>query len=322
MSRGIDSGRRGAAPYQPKPLPPARPGAKSAANWEDTPGVIPAAAGRPARSDSGFAESARTDHVLARVIERDVIPRLFMASCRAGAEAASQPARAVAAAAACSDSFVDMVLTQPPSRIVDEVERLLAEGVTLSAVYLDVLTPAARQLGVLWMEDRVSFVDVALGVSRLHEVLREVGHRHGWRGPHHRLRQRIHLVAVPGETHTFGLSVVEEFFVHAGWDTSCDPTATLAGTKEVLANQRIDVLGISISCEDRFDALVKMIDGCRQASCNRQLGIMVGGYLLQANPELAGRLRGVALVADAVEALRVAEQFSPIGQYSSALAGR
>lgn len=250
------------------------------------------------------------DLVLARVIEREVIPRLYMASCSVPAAPAPRPSPAVAAAVAGGEAFVQLVLTEPPHRIVAEVEQLLADGVTLSAIYLDVLTPAARRLGDMWTADECSFVDVALGMSRLHEVLREVGHRHGGPGRTQRAR-RIHLVPVPGEVHTFGLSVVEEFFVHAGWDTSIDPTASTSSIIEVLESQRIDVLGISISGEERYESLVDLLPAVRKASRNRDIRIMVGGNLLQSNPALTGQLRGVTLIADAVEALRVAEQFAP-----------
>ena len=64
------------------------------------------------------------------------------------------------------------MLFQEASAACAYVESLLARRVTPSAVYLDLLTPAARQLGAMWDEDRCDFTQVTVGLMRLQQVMR------------------------------------------------------------------------------------------------------------------------------------------------------
>ena len=51
------------------------------------------------------------------------------------------------------------------------VLKLKDEGVSLDDLHAELLEPTARQLGELWNEDKVDFVDVTLGVSRLQRLV-------------------------------------------------------------------------------------------------------------------------------------------------------
>ena len=50
---------------------------------------------------------------------------------------------------------------------------MLSRGICLETLWLDVLAPAARRLGSLWLNDGCSFVDVTAGVASLQEVLHD-----------------------------------------------------------------------------------------------------------------------------------------------------
>ena len=151
--------------------------------------------------------------LLTKLIEGEIIPRLFLAhnSSRPGIKKRNDfiPLED-------TDAFARLVLTNEPSQIVDQVEQLLERGVTLERIYLDMLAPVARLLGVLWEEDRCTFTDVTLGLARLHQVLHEIGRRDLVDTQPRRNPRKAYLVPSPGEQHTFGLSMLEEFFSACG----------------------------------------------------------------------------------------------------------
>ena len=57
------------------------------------------------------------------------------------------------------------------------IDARLGEGVTIEALLAEFLAPAARQLGTLWEADECDFVDVTIGLHRLHEAVRRLCRR-------------------------------------------------------------------------------------------------------------------------------------------------
>lgn len=177
------------------------------------------------------------------------------------------------------------------------IEQLFADGVTPEMIMLGLLAPAARLMGDMWCSDRLSFVDVTLGLSRIQQVLRQIrlpeapaGHEKG----------RALLVPVPGEQHTFGLRLVEEFLIRNGWSVTCNFRASHADILDAVAAKSYNFVGFSISCERLLPALRSAIRGLRSASRNPELRIMVGGVLftdLSAEADSCGA-DAVAIDAD------------------------
>ncbi|WP_439814968.1 cobalamin B12-binding domain-containing protein [Zavarzinia sp. CC-PAN008] len=252
-----------------------------------------------------IAQSATpTDAVLASVIERDIIPRLMLAQ-----EAA--PRREARARGALdirdSTAFARFVLASDPPTIIDQIELLLENGIRLQRIYTDLLAPVARKLGELWEQDRCTFVEVTIGLSRLQQVLHEVARR-GTRTPQRHKVPRIYLVPVPGEQHTFGLSMVEEFFLHAGWETACDHAASAETILQTVSRKALDVIGFTIGTDTFFEPMVRLVESVRPIAERRGITILVGGKFLHDHPHLAGQLPGTTLVLDGVSAVGIAEE--------------
>jgi methanogenic corrinoid protein MtbC1 len=242
--------------------------------------------------------------VLAKVIEGQIIPKLLLAHSDVPTARGEQK-RLVPVLD--SQTFAQLVLISEPRDIVEHVFALMDSGVKLEQIYLDLLSPVARMLGVLWEEDRCTFTDVTLGLSRLHQVLHEVGRRRSG-APVSRTLLRAHFAPVPGEQHTFGLSMLGEFFRHAGWFAGVDHVATEDSILATVKTQDLDLIGFSIGCVEFLDPLSDLIRRTREASCNREIVIMVGGRLFVDFPELATKLEAQAVITDGVDAVRIADK--------------
>lgn len=282
----------------------------------DTPAPPATGAGEGAGERAGERPGERSAK-LARVVEAQVIPRLVqahLADARRGAGPLSR------AEEACTEElgritaddvreFTGLVLAPDAGVALAYVAVRRARGATREALYLDLLAPAARRLGEMWEEDAAGFLEVTVGLVRLHEVMHEIGAdaRQDARGG--RARCALMLPA-PGDQHTFGTAMVADFFRRAGWTvwtapgTSRDSGRTLAG---VVRRGWFDLVGFSASGADRLDAVAAAIRGVRRASRNPGVVVMVGGPVFVAHPELAAQVGADGTATDGRQAVLQAE---------------
>jgi methanogenic corrinoid protein MtbC1 len=121
------------------------------------------------------------------------------------------------------------------------------------------------------------------------------------------LERRILLVPAPGEQHTFGLVMVAEFFRHAGWEVWFETPQTTADLSRLVRGEWFTVVGMSVGCETPLSCVAPAILAARRASCNRTLGVMIGGALVNARPELVSLMGADATACDGRRAVAQAE---------------
>ena len=251
------------------------------------------------------APAADSPQALARVIESEILPRLRAPHSDnmsdPGAGRAGIPAGA-------ADQFAAAALTDELRGLLDRVDALLASGVPVETVYLDLLAPAARRLGIWWESDACDFFDVTMGLWRLQEVLQALSAFAPWSAPLTATARRALFAPAPGEQHGFGAALVEEFFRRAGWQTWNAPAAEAAELETLVSARGYDVIGLTVSVERHLAALPATIAGLRRASRNPDIIVLVGGRVFAADPGLAARVGADATASDAAAAVDVAEQ--------------
>ncbi len=177
----------------------------------------------------------------------------------------------------------------------------------VESLFLSLLTPTARRLGVMWEEDTCDFSDVTLGVLRLRNVMRLLSRAFsgdydtGLSGPSALLAQ------MPGEQHGLGLAMVVQFFRRAGWHVREEPVVTSADLIGIVRNQWFGVIGLSVACSDRLEALATDIRAIRRHSRNPAIGILVGGPPFIAHPQLATMVGADATAVDGRQAVLQAQ---------------
>ncbi len=163
---------------------------------------------------------------------------------------------------------------------------------------MDLLAPTASYLGELWKADLCSFTEVTVGLSRLRQMLRDLSPEFEREASGCSHPRRALLLATPGEQHTFGLFVVEAFFRREGWDVSGGQIDSADEIAHLVDRQWFAIAGFSLSSEHFIDQLASLIRVVRRHSCNRDIGVMVGGPLFIEQPELAERVGADAFAAD------------------------
>ena len=260
-------------------------------------------AGGPGRGGSGRDRSAG----LARTIEGEIIPRLVLAQRANAHDAGASRQGPLVLDDTHIEQLAELLVSADASVPQAYVDSIREQGVSLGAIYLDLLAPTARRLGEMWHQDRCSFFEVTLGLCGLHQVLRSLdpGTVRGTRDA--ALARRVLLVPAPGEQHTFGLVMVGEFFRRSGWDVRFETPETVGDLSRLVRGEWFAIVGMTVGCDTPLKCVAPAILAARRASCNRTLGVMVGGSLINARPGLVSLMGADATAGDGRRAVQQAE---------------
>ena len=245
---------------------------------------------------------------LATTLEADVIPRLVRAH-----QAASTPVAAVAAVAAALPSarqvaaFTELILHAGDAELSSAVDGWRRSGLSVVSLCLHLLAPTARELGEMWTDDRCDFAAVTIGLGRLQRLLRECGPGLGTDVDHPINGRRILLAQPPDEQHSFGLSMVAEFFRRDGWEVLGGIGGAVHDPSAQVATEWFDAVGFSIGSESRLDWLRERVVRVRAASRNRSMVVIVGGPLFTLNPSWVRMVDADASGPDGSKAPQLAE---------------
>jgi MerR family transcriptional regulator, light-induced transcriptional regulator len=247
--------------------------------------------------------------LLVSTVESQIIPRLVMAHrteasstgpscCDEGPVSYEEDVRAC----------VSLLMEPSAGTLSVFAEGLLGRGMSLDALYLQVFAPAARQLGEMWTRDECSFTDVTIALGRLQQSLRRFAAHfrpecidgEPWR--------RALFAAVPGEQHTFGLSMVVQYFIRAGWDATLLPGAAEHDLGRLVQSERVALVGFTMACESHAPAVKALISRLRSTSRNSALRILVGGVAFSRFPGLGAQVGADGTAHDAQQAVNLAQQ--------------
>ncbi len=240
---------------------------------------------------------------LAEIVAVEVVPQLMALHSEAA------PLPGLDAAEASPEDILELarlVLGPDTAAASDFVLRLKDGGKSLDALHMELLEPTARQLGQLWADDRLDFVDVTLGVARL-QMMVHVFEGLDQAAPYDEKR-RILIAAVPGDQHTFGTHMVQKFLRAAGWFVFPYATPHIDELAGIVASEWLAVVGLSLSSDVHLDKLAETIRRVREASLNPRVGIMVGGPSIAAHPGWVERVGADGTAANAPSAVVLAKK--------------
>lgn len=235
-------------------------------------------------------------------LQRQIIPRLLLANRALSTGGVRQP-KAIPEGIAL-EGFCRLVLDNDVAAINGHVRELQARGESLDTILLGLLAPTARHLGDMWKQDLCDFSQVTIGLWRLQQVVRDVCNGNdNLPATNRRAGQKALLLPVPGEQHLFGLQIVGELLMRAGWDVTLDPSLGADGILRTVRNEAFTVVGLTASSRSRLEGLAAFILRIRRASKNRLVAVMVGGSVFSEHPELAALVGADATAVDGQQAV-------------------
>lgn len=275
-------------------------------------GLSPSSTPRVADPDALHADIGAPDRgpqLLADLIEGRIIPQLLTVHSSGHDQVVPGFRRMTAQEVACgADAFARRVLDADAGGLMQEVSALIAQGAAVETILVELVAPAARQLGIWWEEDACDFVDVTMGLWRLQQVVHDLAAQFPGRAPDADRAPRGLFTVFPGSQHSLGIIIVEECFRRRGWQTTGLTSATEAQLLSLVGVQSFNLVTISLGRSEELDDAPALIRSIRMHSKNPSLGVMVGGSALATKPELARQIGADATASDAESAVGQAEK--------------
>ncbi len=218
-----------------------------------------------------------------RTIRTRIIPKIVLA-LRSTPKAA-EPAKQQGPDAI--SQFASLVMGDKDAAAFAFVQEMMAQGSSVESVFFEFAgadrATSRRTLGIRC--DRFCQCDAWRRPLAAH-------HAAAWRGIFREREARSDggesalLTTIPGEQHSFGLSMVAEFFRRAGWNLCTGPFSSHQELTSLVHNHWFDVVGFSVSSDRRLEELKQDIHDIRRDSRNKNVGIMLGGPMMARDPGL------------------------------------
>ena len=284
------------------------------------------ASSRRKNANAGSGRNAGTrrqrpgsNSAISTLIEGEIIPQLLVAHRMRPGRSFGEGGGLITAEDVAR--FSPLPLTLQADELLVHVEEYVARGVGIDAIFVDLLAPAARRLGVLWEEDLCDFLDVTIGLWRLQEVMREIA----WGSPiitgPLKAPSRALFSAMPGDQHSFGATMVHEVFVRAAWDSEVLVAPDMRQLVAKVANKSYDLVGLTVSCDVTTESQARTIKAIRSVSMCQDVKILVGGHAVNGNPALADEAGADGSAIDAPGALALANHLVGAATHRTVNAG-
>lgn len=264
-------------------------------------------------ASGGLSEMLARDPINS-AIESEIIPRLMMAHTMPGISgediASFGPEGGAISPTDLSlqrSEFGSLPLQLDAADLLDHMEGYLQDGVGFDTICVEVLAPAARALGTMWVEDECDFVDVTMGLWRLQEVMRSLSAKVPTATPRNAIRSTALFAPIPGDPHVFGAQMLDEIFAKAGWISEVAVKPLRRELLDRISRKPFDLIGLSITRGCPLSAIASIVKTMRNVSANPHISILIGGNMVNANPAIVDEVGADGTAFDAHETLKLAE---------------
>lgn len=204
------------------------------------------------------------------------------------------------------EAFCDALVAPDPALAGRFFDRLREQGKTPDTLSLRWISGAACMLGERWTNDTCSFLDVTLGVSRLHGLQRGLQGAFV-PGSFYQPPELTALFApVPGETHVLGISIAADFFRRASWhvDLHFSPDLDALLARAMSGDYRL--IGLSAGSGSTRKELVTTVECLRDALPG--VKIVLGGVITVLEPNIKEQVRVDHVFSEGVSAPLVCKE--------------
>lgn len=264
-------------------------------------------------TDSSPKRTPSDEPELFAALQTEIIPRLMIANQLSSVTPKTAPdsleSRGTAFSLPERQAFLDALLSDESERAAQLVESHLGRGHEMPNILIELCAWAAREMGELWTDDRVSFVDVTIGVCRLHDVVhRFSGAAENIEASAAASAPSILIASAPGEQHVFGVLVASELFRQQGWDVTAETSGDAAAIVRQVSARRFDMAGLSVSHDGAVGDLTDLVSAMRKAAKNPSMKLLAGGQLFQHSPHIAEEIGADGIAGSGLDAPELARK--------------
>jgi methanogenic corrinoid protein MtbC1 len=208
--------------------------------------------------------------------------------------------------------FIDLCVSESSKDAQSFVDDFLDAGLSTEDVFLNLIAPAARNLGSEWDDDRMDFSQVNLGLVRLHSIANEIRFTSKSDQFAKAKARRVMIASAPGSMHMLGTTIVADFFRKEDWQVVVAISSSANELIQTVSNEWFDVLGLSLSIDQQLTGLADLIDQFKNLSLNPRMVVMLGGPIFSAKKLDANDFGANGICDNAKHAVSLAVSLLPI----------
>ncbi|MEL6410042.1 MAG: cobalamin B12-binding domain-containing protein [Pseudomonadota bacterium] len=164
------------------------------------------------------------------------------------------------------ERLTDALIADDDSSYRNVIAMLGASGTSPEELFQTIVPEAAWLLGDHWVNDRVTFVDVTVGASRLQRLFREHEADSAGRGPDRLipLAQSVLIVVPQFEQHALGAFVTADFLRREGLHVHMAVGLSTAELLEHIRSEKFSMVGLTLATERVLNKTAKLVNVLRE----------------------------------------------------------
>lgn len=163
----------------------------------------------------------------------------------------------------------------------ETLDRMYRSGLSSEAVADIYIAAAARHLGAMWAEDRMSCTAVTIATARLQQTLRELGP--DWKADHSGdpMAPSVLVLVSRSADHTLGAALLAGQLRREGLSVRLILGASTHDVTSAMGQIRFDAVMISAAMGERLETLRELVD-CVRAASDAAPPVVVGGSIVES----------------------------------------
>jgi methanogenic corrinoid protein MtbC1 len=184
------------------------------------------------------------------------------------------------------------------------------DGWTIMDLYNQVLAPAQREVGRMWLKDEINVADEHLATATTKSVMSRL---RGLASEEPVNGKTVVAAAVQNNQHDLGLLMVADVFELHGWRTiALGASLPIVDLIQATETHQADLLLISAALGSQLPAVRDTIRAVRANDATKQTKIIVGGPAFVGVADLATEYGADGYAADATEAVKLGNQLAGV----------
>jgi methanogenic corrinoid protein MtbC1 len=205
--------------------------------------------------------------------------------------------------------LVEVFMSSPPGRFIDELERLGLDNLPFAVFYRDLVKPIACTLGDMWSEDTAGFLGVSVAIERLRLAVEML-----YPDDDFALRanpKRVLISCFENGRHDFGAFLLGKAFSCSNWLVDSREWNVPVGSPIIyLAREHYDMFALSVGAPFDVKAVAAAITSVRARTMNPNLVVALGGVGPALDPEAFATCGADFISKDVFDAVAKAEAAS------------
>ena len=186
-------------------------------------------------------------------------------------------------------AYTQALISSDRSSAGNIIKQAMDNGTSFADASVGIMQPALYEVGRLWQVNQLTVAQEHLATAMTQYILAKAYAQAEFHAP---IDRRALFACVEGNYHSLGLRMVSDAFEVEGWSVDYLGDSTPADSLiQMLDQNPVDLLGLSISLNDQVLSLSTAIEQIRSALGSRCPAIAVGGLPLNTMPGLALRIK-------------------------------